>query len=46
MKTYELSEDLINTILRYLATKPYQEAVLLIAGIHKEVEAVLVETKK
>jgi hypothetical protein len=39
MKTYELSEELINAILRYLTLKPHGEVVNLIIAIHKEVQA-------
>lgn len=33
----ELSADLLQTIVNYLATKPYQEVFMLIQGIINEV---------
>ena len=39
MEKIELSVGLVNTILQYLATKPFQEVVQLIGAIEKEVQA-------
>jgi hypothetical protein len=39
MKTYELSEELINAILRYLTLKPHGEVVNLIIAIQRELQA-------
>lgn len=37
METVTLSVKLVNTILNYLATKPYMEVQGLIAEVHTEV---------
>jgi len=37
-KTYQLSEPLINALLKYLSTRPYAEVAVLISEIQKELQ--------
>lgn len=39
MNELKLSVNLVNTILQYLATKPYQEVFQLVESIQKEAAA-------
>lgn len=41
MQTVPLSLDLLNKVLGYLGTKPYQETYQLIDAIQKEAKAAL-----
>jgi hypothetical protein len=44
MQTVPLSIDLLNQILGYLGTKPYQESFQLIDAIQNEVKAAMTPT--
>jgi hypothetical protein len=35
-KTFKLSTDLVNAVLQYLGTRPFQEVAQLINGIQSE----------
>lgn len=37
---FKIKEDLLNAVLGYLATRPYQEVAGLIQGIHQGIEAI------
>jgi hypothetical protein len=43
MKKFELSENIINGVLTYLATKPYQEVFQLIEALQKDAKEIVVE---
>lgn len=38
MKTFQLSEQLLNAVIAYLGTRPYQEVYQLIAAIQAVAE--------
>jgi hypothetical protein len=54
MKRFSLTEETLNKVLNYLATKPYVEVAAFVATIQKEAQALpeeattptLVETKE
>lgn len=37
---YDVSESVLNNVLNYLAAKPYQEVVQLIASIHQDAKPI------
>jgi hypothetical protein len=38
---FKISENIINSVLAYLATRPYQEVANLINAIHQDVEPIV-----
>ncbi len=40
MNRFSISEEAINKVLAYLATRPYHEVFAIIAGIHGDVQKI------